>query len=513
MDKNFYITTPIYYPSAKPHMGHAYSSIIADFFARFKRIDGFDVHFLTGTDEHGLKIQRSAEKQNIEPLKFCNQISQTFRDLSQTLNLTNTDFIRTTEERHKKTVQHLWNELEKNDDIYLSKYSGWYSVSDEAFYNEDEIENIDGIKRSISSKSLVEWIEEESYFFRLSKWEKPLLDYYESHPNFISPESRKNEVISFVKSGLKDLSVSRKSFSWGINVPNSKDHVIYVWLDALTNYISALNYPDTNNELFKNFWPASIHLIGKDILRFHAVYWPAFLLAAKIELPIRVFGHGWILSGDEKMSKSKGNILDPIEIIDEYGLDPLRYYLIKEVSFGNDGNISQDRLEDCINSDLANNFGNLCQRVTAFAIKNCHGKIPSEIKFQKDDLTILNKYRDNIDKIRSKIDEQNINFYIDYIVNSLFEANKYFNDQEPWNKKNDPVRLNTIVYTTLEIVRKISFLLNPIIPESSLKALKIFDLYQLDIRLETISNNEFLTKGKDINKIDILFKKIEKKND
>ncbi len=513
MDKNFYITTPIYYPSAKPHMGHAYSSIIADFFARFKRIDGFDVHFLTGTDEHGLKIQRSAEKQNIEPLKFCNQISQTFRDLSQTLNLTNTDFIRTTEERHKKTVQHLWNELEKNDDIYLSKYSGWYSVSDEAFYNEDEIENIDGIKRSISSKSLVEWIEEESYFFRLSKWEKPLLDYYESHPNFISPESRKNEVISFVKSGLKDLSVSRKSFSWGINVPNSKDHVIYVWLDALTNYISALNYPDTNNELFKNFWPASIHLIGKDILRFHAVYWPAFLLAAKIELPIRVFGHGWILSGDEKMSKSKGNILDPIEIIDEYGLDPLRYYLIKEVSFGNDGNISQDRLEDCINSDLANNFGNLCQRVTAFAIKNCHGKIPSKIKFQKDDLTILNKYRDNIDKIRSKIDEQNINFYIDYIVNSLFEANKYFNDQEPWNKKNDPVRLNTIVYTTLEIVRKISFLLNPIIPESSLKALKIFDLYQLDIRLETISNNEFLTKGKDINKIDILFKKIEKKND
>jgi len=513
MDKNFYITTPIYYPSAKPHMGHAYSSIIADFFARFKRMDGFNVHFLTGTDEHGLKIQRSAEKQNIDPLEFCNQISQTFRDLSQILNLTNTDFIRTTEDRHKKTVQHLWNELKKNDDIYLSKYSGWYSVSDEAFYNEDEIEDIDGIKRSISSKSHVEWIEEESYFFRLSKWEKPLLDYYESHPNFIAPESRKNEVISFVKSGLKDLSVSRKSFSWGIKVPNNKNHVIYVWLDALTNYISALNYSDTNNELFKNFWPATIHLIGKDILRFHAVYWPAFLLAAKIELPLRVFGHGWILSGDEKMSKSKGNILDPIEIIDEYGLDPLRYYLIKEVSFGNDGNISQERLEDCINSDLANNFGNLCQRVTAFAIKNCHGKIPSEIKFQKDDLTILNKYNDNLDKIRSKIDEQNINFYIDYIVNSLFEANKYFNDQEPWNKKNDLVRLNTIVYTTLEIVRKISFLLNPIIPESSLKALKIFNLSQLDIKLDTISNNEFLTKGNDINKIDILFKKIEKKND
>ena len=513
MDKTFYITTPIYYPSAKPHMGHAYSSIIADFFARFKKIDGFDVQFLTGTDEHGLKIQRSAEKQNIEPLEFCNQISKTFRDLSQTLNLINTDFIRTTEDRHKKTVQHLWKELVKNDDIYLSKYSGWYSVSDEAFYNEDEIEDIDGVKRSISSKSPVEWIEEESYFFRLSKWEKPLLEYYETHPNFIAPESRKNEVVSFVKSGLKDLSVSRKSFSWGIKVPNDDDHVIYVWLDALTNYISALNYPNTNDELFKNFWPASIHLIGKDILRFHAVYWPAFLLAAKIELPQRVYGHGWILSGDEKMSKSKGNILDPIEIINQYGLDPLRYYLIKEVSFGNDGNISQERLEDCINSDLANNFGNLCQRVTAFAIKNCDGKIPAEIKFQDEDLLILNKFKDNLVDIRSKIDDQNINFYIDYIVNSLFEANKYFNDQEPWKKKDDLTRLNTIVYTTLEIVRKISFLLYPIIPESSLKALKIFNIEESKIELHTITNNEYLTKGNNLIKIDILFKKIEKNND
>ena len=513
MPKTFYITTPIYYPSAKPHMGHAYSSIIADFFARFKRIDGFDVQFLTGTDEHGLKIQRSAEKENIEPLEFCNQISKTFRDLSQTLNLTNTDFIRTTEDRHKKTVQHLWKELEKNDDIYLSKYSGWYSVSDEAFYNEDEIEDLDGIKRSISSKSPVEWIEEESYFFRLSKWEKPLLKYYETHPNFIAPESRKNEVISFVKSGLKDLSVSRKSFSWGIKVPNNNDHVIYVWLDALTNYISALNYPNINDKLFKNFWPASIHLIGKDILRFHAVYWPAFLLAAKIELPQRVYGHGWILSGDEKMSKSKGNILDPIEIINQYGLDPLRYYLIKEVSFGNDGNISQERLEDCINSDLANNFGNLCQRVTAFAIKNCDSKIPAEIKFLDEDLLILNKFKDNLDNIRSKIDDQNINFYIDYIVNSLFEANKYFNDQEPWKKKDDLTRLNTIVYTTLEIVRKISFLLYPIIPESSLKALKIFDIEENKIKLHTIADNEYLSKGNNLNKIDILFKKIEKNND
>ena len=513
MDKTFYITTPIYYPSARPHMGHAYSSIIADFFARFKNIDGHKVHFLTGTDEHGLKVQRAAEKNGQDTQKFCDQISKTFQDLSKTLNLSNTDFIRTTEERHKKSVQHLWNELEKNDDIYLSNYSGWYSVSDEAFYNEDEIDEIDGKKIAKSSRSSVEWIEEESYFFRLSKWEKPLLEYYKSNPDFIAPESRRNEVISFVKSGLKDLSISRKTFSWGIPVPNNEKHVIYVWLDALTNYLSALEYPDKDHELFKKFWPASIHLIGKDILRFHAVYWPAFLLAAKIDLPKKIYGHGWILSGEEKMSKSKGNILDPLKIVEKYGLDPLRYYLIKEVSFGNDGNISQERLEDCINSDLANNYGNLCQRVVAFAIKNCKGKVPNEIKFQDEDFIILNKFKDNLENIRSKIDEQNINFYIDYIVNSLFEANKYFNDQEPWKKKDNLIRLNTIVYTTLEIVRKISFLLYPIIPESSLKALKIFNISENEINLSSIENNEYLLKDNNINKIDILFNKIEKNND
>ncbi len=513
MSKNFYITTPIYYPSAKPHMGHAYSSIIADFLARFKRIDGFNVNFLTGTDEHGLKIQRAAEKKKIEPLKFCDEISQTFRNLSKTLNLTNTDFIRTTEKRHKLSVQNLWNELKKNDEIYLSKYSGWYSVSDEAFYSDDEIEDFEGNKQSIVSKSKVEWVDEESYFFRLSKWEKPLLDYYDNNPDFISPLSRRKEVISFVKGGLKDLSVSRKSFSWGIKVPDDKDHVIYVWLDALTNYLSAINYPDMENVDYKNFWPADLHLIGKDILRFHAIYWPAFLLAAKIPLPKKVYGHGWILSGDEKMSKSKGNILDPIEIVKEYGIDPLRYYLIKEVSFGNDGNISQERLEDCINSDLANNFGNLCQRVTTFAIKNCDGKIPDSIKFEKEDLKILDNFKVNLDLIRKKIDNQDINFYIDFIVNSLFDANKYFNDQEPWNKKKDLIRLNTIIYTTLEIVRKISYMLYPIIPESSLKALKIFSIDEKQIEFSSLENHDYLKKNMNINKIEILFKKIEKKND
>ena len=508
MNKNYYITTPIYYPSAKPHMGHAYSSIIADFFARFKKIDGFNVYFLTGTDEHGLKIQRSAEKLNKDPKSFCDEISKTFEDLTKTLNLSNTDFIRTTEDRHKVSVQNLWNILEKNKQIFLSKYSGWYSVSDEAFYNEDEVEEKDGLKVAKSSGSAVEWVEEESFFFKLSEWEKPLLDFYEKNKNFILPESRRNEVISFVKSGLKDLSVSRKTFSWGVKVPSDENHVVYVWLDALTNYLSSLKYPDENNELYKSFWPADLHIIGKDILRFHAIYWPAFLLAAKIEPPKRVYGHGWILSGDEKMSKSKGNILDPLEIINTYGLDPLRYYLLKEVSFGNDGNISEEKLENCINSDLANNFGNLCQRVLSFAEKNCSSLIPDH-KFTDDDLEIL-KPLNNLDKIRSFIDNQDINQYMSFIVDRLFSANKYFNDQEPWKKKDDRLRLNTIVYTALELIRKITILLYPVMPETSVKVLNVFNETENSIDFTSIDNNEILKKNLKINKLDILFKKIEK---
>ncbi len=508
MNKNYYITTPIYYPSAKPHMGHAYSSIIADFFARFKKIDGFNVFFLTGTDEHGLKIQRSAEKLNKDPKSFCDEISKTFEDLTKTLNLSNTDFIRTTEDRHKVSVQNLWNILEKNNQIFLSKYSGWYSVSDEAFYNEDEVEEKDGLKIAKSSGSVVEWVEEESFFFKLSEWEKPLLEYYEKNKNFILPESRRNEVISFVKSGLKDLSVSRKTFSWGVKVPSDENHVVYVWLDALTNYLSSLKYPDKDNELYKNFWPADLHIIGKDILRFHAIYWPAFLLAAKIEPPKRVYGHGWILSGDEKMSKSKGNILDPLEIINVYGLDPLRYYLLKEVSFGNDGNISEEKLENCINSDLANNFGNLCQRVLSFAEKNCSSLIPDH-KFSNEDLEIL-KPLNNLDKIRSFIDNQDINQYMSFIVDRLFSANKYFNDQAPWKKKDDRLRLNTIVYTALELIRKITILLYPVMPETSVKVLNVFNETENSIDFTSIDNNEILKKDLKINKLDILFKKIEK---
>ena len=508
MKNNYYITTPIYYPSAKPHMGHAYSSIVADFFARFKRISEHNVFFLTGTDEHGQKIQRAALEAKKDPLDFCNEISTNFKDLSAILNLSNDDFIRTTEKRHKIAVENLWNILEKKNEIYLSKYSGWYSVSDEAFYSENEIEDKDNVKVNKLSGSKVEWVEEESFFFKLSKWEKKLLEYYDKNPEFIRPESRRNEVISFVKGGLKDLSVSRKSITWGINVPSQKDHIIYVWLDALTNYLSALDYPNIDTDKYKNFWPASVHIIGKDILRFHAVYWPAFLLAANLPLPKTIYGHGWILSNEEKMSKSKGNILDPLEIIDKYGLDPLRFYLLKEVSFGNDGNISKEKLENCINSDLANNYGNLCQRVISFNEKNLNLEIPKNIKFNNEDLNLLNRFKENYSKIENAINKQDINFYMNFLMETLFAANKYFNDQEPWNKKNDTDRLNTIIYVSLELIRKISILMYPIIPETSLKALNIFNIKEKDINFNSLINNEFLKQGMKINKINILIKKI-----
>ena len=509
MNKNYYITTPIYYPSAKPHMGHAYSSIIADFFARFKRIDGYNVHFLTGTDEHGLKIQRAAESKNIEPLKFCDQISQTFRDLSIKLNLSNTDFIRTTEVRHKKTVQHLWSILEQNDDIYLSKYSGWYSVSDEAFYSEDEIIEKNGIKVAEASGSSVEWIEEESYFFRLSKWEPKLLDFYEKNPNFISPKSRKNEVISFVKGGLKDLSISRKAFSWGIKVPTNPDHVIYVWLDALTNYISALNYPDTKDELFKNFWPATVHLIGKDILRFHAVYWPAFLMAAKIQLPERVYGHGWILSGDEKMSKSKGNILDPIEIIEKYGVDGLRYYLMKEVSHGSDGSISLKSLENCINSDLANNYGNLCQRVFSFIKNNCNNKVIKTKNITANDKKLIEDTKKLSEKLRENMKNQNLNTYLKSVLEISFLTNKYINDEEPWKlKKSNAEQMCNILYISLEQIAKISILFNPIIPIATTKVLDSLNIKKDKRNLSFLDGEDIFSKEINIKDLNILFKKI-----
>ena len=513
MAKNFYITTPIYYPSGKPHMGHAYSSIVADIFARFKRIEGYNVLFLTGTDEHGQKIEKEAKKNKKDPKIFCDELSETFRSLTKTLNLTNDDFIRTTEIRHHKSVIDIWNKLVDSGDIYLDKYSGWYSVSDEAFYEEDEIEENDGKKISKSSGSPVEWVEEESYFFKLSAWQDKLIKFYEDNKKFILPESRRNEVMQFVKKGLKDLSISRTSFTWGIPVPKDKKHVIYVWLDALTNYISALDYPDTASIKYKNFWPADVHIIGKDILRFHAIFWPAFLMAAKLPLPKRVFGHGWILSDDKKMSKSLGNILDPIEIIDKYGIDQLRYYLIKEVSLGNDGSISLENLKNCINNDLANNFGNLCQRVFSFIKKNCNNKIPKKSKLTKNDKELIDNLKNNLPTIVSLMNNQDLNEYIKLVVGYSFDANKYFNDSEPWAvKKTNPERMKNILFTIIEQIKNISILLNPIIPISTNKVLGSMNIPNQNINLDKIKDENIFDHDKELKDLEILFNKIEDDN-
>ena len=513
MNKNFYITTPIYYPSGKPHMGHAYSSIIADIFARFKRLENYNVLFLTGTDEHGQKIQKEAKKNNKDPKIFCDELSETFRSLTKILNLTNDDFIRTTESRHHKSVEEIWNRLVKSGDIYLDKYSGWYSVSDEAFYDEDEIDDIKGKKISRISGSSVEWLEEESYFFKLSAWSEKLLEFYKNNPNFILPNSRKNEVIKFVEKGLKDLSISRTSFTWGIPVPKDKKHIIYVWLDALTNYISALNFPDVNDKKFKNFWPADLHVIGKDILRFHAVFWPAFLLAAKLPLPRRVFGHGWILSDEKKMSKSLGNILDPIDIIDKFGIDQLRYYLVKEVSLGNDGSISMENLKNCINNDLANNYGNLCQRVFSFIKKNCNNKIPIGSKLNDLDRKLNNDLINSVPKLIDLMNNQNLNEYIKIVVGFSFDANKYFNDSEPWAvKKKDEERMKTILFTIVQQIKNISILLNPVIPNATNKVLKMINLSNNDIKINKIKEMNILDTSKELGNLEILFTKIENDN-
>ncbi len=511
--KKFYISTPIYYPSGNPHMGHAYSSIIADVFARFKRLEDYDVFFLTGTDEHGLKIQREAEKKNMEVKKFCDELSEKFKKLTKILNLSNNDFIRTTEKRHHKSVQGIWSRLVDSGDIYLSKYTGWYSVSDEAYYADEEIIQDGNKKISKTSGSTVDWFEEDSYFFKLSAWQDKLLEHYDKNQEFISPKSRYNEIYQFVKSGLNDISISRTSFKWGISVPNNNKHIIYVWLDALTNYISALNFPNTEDKLYKNFWPANIHIIGKDILRFHAVYWPAFLMAANIPLPLKVFGHGWILSDEKKMSKSIGNILDPLDIIEKYGVDQLRYYLLKEVSLGNDGNISMENLKNCINNDLANNFGNLCQRVFTFIEKNCEGKLPMPGELEKVDKDLINNLIIKVPNLISNMNKQELNTYIKQVVEFSFEANKYFNDLQPWSlKKKDISRMNTILFSIVLQIKNISILLNPIITISSNKILDIMNLKEEDRLISAINDNDIFNHDLEFKKTSILFKKIEDDN-
>jgi methionyl-tRNA synthetase len=470
--KNFYLTTPIYYVNDRPHIGHAYTSLACDIMARFKRLDGYNVKFLTGTDEHGQKVEKSAKDKGIDTQIFTDDTAKYFQELANVMNYSHDDFIRTTEERHKKTARYFWNILLEKGFIYKDKYAGWYAVRDEAYYSEDEL--VDG---KAPTGAEVEWMEEESYFFKLSEFQDKLLEFYKKNPDFIAPKSRYNEVVSFVrggkiykKSALKDLSISRTSFTWGIKVPNDENHIIYVWLDALTNYLSALNYADAGSE-YQNFWPANIHIVGKDILRFHAVYWPAFLMAAELPLPQRIFAHGWWTNEGEKISKSLGNVINPLELVAHYGLDQVRFFLMRQVTFGNDGDFAKNDLITRINSDLANNLGNLVQRTLAMVQKNCNALIP-EHEFNIKDQYILNAAYEKFSALRIFIDSQNFSKYIEEVIEISATANEYIDKEAPWIlKKTDPQRMGTVLFVLLELIRVISLYFLPIMHDSAHKIL------------------------------------------
>ncbi len=465
--KRYYVTTPIYYVNDAPHIGHAYTSLACDVLARFKRLDGFDVKFLTGTDEHGQKVEKSAQAAGVDTQVFTDRVSRNFRDLAQAMGFTHDDFIRTTEERHKRACQDLWRRLMDRGQLYLGAYSGWYAVRDEAFYGEGELTDGPDGKKNAPSGAEVEWVEEPSYFFKLSEWGDRLLKFYDDNPDFIAPRSRRNEVTSFIKGGLEDLSVSRTTFKWGVPVPGDDDHIMYVWLDALTNYITAVGYPETDGGEYATYWPADLHMVGKDILRFHAVYWPAFLMAAGLEPPKRVFAHGWWTNEGDKISKSLGNVIDPLELIETYGLDPVRYFLMREVPFGNDGDFSRRAMINRMNSELANDFGNLAQRVLSMVNKNCGAAVPMHAGFMEFDYVILNPAQDLISTLREYMDRQEFNQYLETVWSVIRAANGYVDRQAPWKlKKDDPERMGTVLYVLTEMIRQIALLLQPFMPDS-----------------------------------------------
>ena len=464
----YYITTPIYYVNDSPHIGHAYTTLACDVLARFKRLDGFDVRFLTGTDEHGQKVEKSAAVAGIDPQSFTDRVSQNFRDLSQLWNFTNDDFIRTTEERHKVSCQALWKKLVEAGDIYLGSYAGWYAVRDEAYYAESELEDGPNDTKIAPSGAECEWVEEESYFFKLSAWGDRLLKFYEDNPDFILPASRRNEVISFVKGGLKDLSISRTTFSWGIPVPDAPGHIMYVWLDALTNYITAVGYPDENSDLFKTYWPADVHMVGKDILRFHAVYWPAFLMSAGVTPPKRVYAHGWWTNEGQKISKSLGNVIVPSELIATYGLDQVRYFLLREVPFGNDGDFSHKAMIGRMNYDLANQFGNLSQRVLSMIAKNCEGQVPQPQDLAPEDEELLKAAAGLLESVRADMDRQQFHAALTKIWEVVGDANRYIDHAAPWAlKKTDPARMATVLYVLAETIRRLALLTQPVMPDAT----------------------------------------------
>jgi len=469
----FYITTAISYPNGEPHIGHAYEALATDALARFKRLDGYDVFFLTGTDEHGQKIQQTAAKAGKTAAEFIAEMTPKFRAMVEALECSNDDFIRTTEERHHASVTELWRRMAKAGDIYLGKYAGWYSVRDEAFYGENELEERDGQKFATRTGTPVEWVEEESYFFRLSDYQQKLLDLYESRPDFIGPPERRNEVVSFVRSGLQDLSVSRTTFDWGIPVPDAPGHIMYVWVDALTNYVSATGFPDPDAPRAR-YWPADLHVIGKDIVRFHAVYWPAFLMSAGLAVPGRVFGHGFLFNRGEKMSKSVGNVIDPQSMIERYGVDQLRYFFLREVPFGQDGNYSHEAIVARINADLANDLGNLAQRSLSMIARNCDGKVPAPGAFSAADEALMAAGDAIISENREHHDVQAIHKALDAIWKVVADANRYFAGEAPWAlKKTDPGRMGTVLYVTAEVLRELAILAQPYIPGAAAKLLDL----------------------------------------
>lgn len=471
--EKFYITTAISYPNGAPHIGHAYEAIATDAIARFERLDGKDVFFLTGTDEHGLKMKQTADKEGVSARELADRNSARFRDMVVALNCSNDDFIRTTEPRHHEACQEIWRRMAANGDIYADKYAGWYSVRDEAFYAESETTvNDDGVRLGPQG-SPVEWQEEETYFFRLSAYQDKLLAHYEANPDFILPPERRNEVVSFVKGGLQDLSISRTTLDWGIPVPDAPGHVMYVWIDALTNYITGVGFPDESAERWR-FWPADVHVIGKDIVRFHAVYWPAFLMSAGVALPKRVFAHGFLFNRGEKMSKSVGNVIDPFDLATAYGVDQMRYFFLREVTFGQDGSYTHEAIVNRTNADLANDIGNLAQRSLSMIAKNCDGKVPEPAVFSEEDTALLAKTDALRGLSREAMNRQGIKAYLDAVWGVVADANRYFAGEEPWVKrKTDPARMATILYVTAEVVRQVAILAQPVVPEGAGKLLDL----------------------------------------
>ena len=468
----FYITTAISYPNGLPHIGHAYEAIATDVLARFKRLDGYNVYFLTGTDEHGIKMQQTAAAEGISPAELANRNTPLFQEMVKALNCSNDDFLRTSEARHHAASQEIWRRMDANGDIYPGTYSGWYSVRDEAYYDESELSDGEGGEKLSPQGTPVTWVDEESYFFKLSAYQDKLLAHYEAHPEFIGPDVRRNEVVSFVKGGLRDLSISRTTFDWGVSVPGDERHVMYVWVDALTNYITGVGFPDEASEAFKTFWPADAHIIGKDIIRFHAVYWPAFLMSAGIELPKRVFAHGFLFNRGEKMSKSVGNVIDPFALAEHFGVDQMRYFFLREVPFGRDGNYSHEAIVNRINADLANDLGNLAQRSLSMIGKNCAGVLPECGPLDADDEAILKAADTVIESARTAMDTQAIHRALEAIWSVVADANRYFAAAEPWAlKKSDPERMGTVLYVTAEVVRQIAVLTQAIMPDSSAKML------------------------------------------